>query len=108
MTCHTWDAHLTPPTLAPPSHRYPCKPDILASAQARAQASGSRVESTHDPLVAVKGANVIVTDTVSPYLPPSPLHLPVFLHHRPVSSSHHHHLTTLSPLPLSTVDLHGR
>eukprot|EP00163_Fabomonas_tropica_P027870 TRINITY_DN549_c0_g1_i14.p1 TRINITY_DN549_c0_g1~~TRINITY_DN549_c0_g1_i14.p1 ORF type:complete len:338 (+),score=65.11 TRINITY_DN549_c0_g1_i14:132-1145(+) len=43
--------------------KYPCKPDILASAQARAQASGSRVESTHDPLVAVKGANVIVTDT---------------------------------------------
>lgn len=42
---------------------YPMRPDMLELARQSAGESGASIEITHDPYAAVKGANIIVTDT---------------------------------------------
>ncbi|KAH8144562.1 uncharacterized protein LAJ45_11459 [Morchella importuna] len=49
-------------SIATPS-MYPVGPDMLELARLVADKSGAIIETTHEPEMAVKGANVIVTDT---------------------------------------------
>ncbi|KAA8910418.1 ornithine carbamoyltransferase [Sphaerosporella brunnea] len=49
-------------SIATPAN-YPVDPGMLATTEAAAKLSGSKIEVTTDPIVAVRDANVIVTDT---------------------------------------------